>query len=96
MKFPGEQYYAFCEVRAGHGVGASACGRASFLGTKCVLAGFDELRSFGTRPSRFDGYDESSVQEQRAGLGALPGKGKRTGSRIVMFVFGRNFFMRAE
>jgi hypothetical protein len=44
--------------------------------------------SMGTASRPFNNRD--------AGLGALPGKRKRSGSRIVMFVFGRNFFMRAE
>src|SRR6267143_1935608 len=66
MEFPCEQYYAFCELQVGHGVGASARRRASFLSAKylmLVLVGFDELSNFGTGSNRFDEYDVSLVQE---------------------------------
>src|ERR1700682_2730319 len=48
--------------------------RASFLSTRSVPVGFDEFSNFGTGSRRFDGYDESLVQEQRAGFGACPAK----------------------
>src|ERR1700674_3473865 len=48
--------------------------RASFLRTRYVPVGFDELSNLGTGSRRFDGYDESLVQEQRAVLGACPAK----------------------
>ena len=75
MKFPCEQYYAFCEVRAGHGVGVSARGQASFLDTKCVLAGFDELSlapvpagSMGTMSRPFNNREpDSELAQQRKG-----------------------------
>jgi hypothetical protein len=73
-----------------------------------VLVAFDELSNFGTGYNRFDEYDVSLVQEQKAALRACPAKEKRpgsigkpvrkpsSGSRVVMFIFGRNFFMRSE
>jgi hypothetical protein len=89
MKFPCEQYYAFCEVRAGHGVGASARGQASFLDTKCVPAGFDES-SLAPVPAGSMGTMSRPLTTESL-TRSLPSKGKGTGSRIVMFVFGRNF-----
>jgi hypothetical protein len=77
MEFPCQQNYAFCEVQAGHGVGASAHRRASSLSTKYLilaLVGFDRLSNVGTGSNRFDEYAGSLVQEQKAGLRACPGK----------------------
>jgi hypothetical protein len=45
-----------------------------------VLVAFDELSNFGTGYSRFDEYDVSLVQEQKAALQACPAKEKRPGS----------------
>jgi hypothetical protein len=93
-----EQYYAFCEVQAGHGVGASARRRASYLSAKYLilaLVGFAE-------------HDGALVQGEKAGLRACPAKESKDlevsanmsenlfRDRVVMFIFGRNFFVRAE
>jgi hypothetical protein len=73
-----------------------------------VLVGFDELSNSGAGYKRFDEYDVSLVQEQKAALRACPAEEKgpgrtgkpvrkpSSGSRVVMFIFGRNFFMRSE
>jgi hypothetical protein len=45
-----------------------------------VLVGFDELSNFGTGSNRFDEYDVSLVQQQKAGLRACPAKEKGPGS----------------
>jgi hypothetical protein len=39
-----------------------------------VLVAFDELSNFGTGYSRFDEYDVSLVQEQKAALRACPAR----------------------
>jgi hypothetical protein len=83
MEFPCEHYYAFCEVQAGHGVGASAPGWARYLSAKhliLALVGFDELSNFGTGSNRVDEYDGSLVQEQKAGLRTCPAKEYGPGS----------------
>jgi hypothetical protein len=73
-----------------------------------VLVAFGELSNFGTGYNRFDEYDVSRVRKQKAALRACPAKEKgpgsigkpvrkpSSGSRVVMFIFGRDFFLRAE
>ena len=45
-----------------------------------VLVGFYELSNFGAGSNRFDEYDVSLVQEQKAALRARPAKEKGPGS----------------
>ena len=72
-----------------------------------VLVAFDELSNFGTGYNRFDEYDVWFVKNRNQ-LRACPAKEKgpgsigkpvrkpSSGSRVLMFIFGRDFFMRAE
>jgi hypothetical protein len=93
-----EQYYAFCEVQAAHGVGTSGRRGASYLSAKYLiraLVGFAE-------------HDGALVQGEKAVLASMPGKRIKDREvsvsmsenllrgRVVMFIFGRNFLVRAE
>jgi hypothetical protein len=108
MEFPGEQDYKFCEVQAGPGVGASARG-ARYLSARYLilaLVGFDELSYFGTDSNRFESTTGRSFKNRKQDEPARQRNKDREVSAsmsenppqapLVMFIFGRNFFVRAE
>jgi hypothetical protein len=84
-----KQYYAFCEVQAGHGVGASARRRASYLSAKYLIRAF----------VGFAEHDGALVPRRESTTASMPGKRIKDREvsvsmsenllrgRVVMFIF---------